>query len=270
LHQALAHLRAGFTRFAVTVDVAPGSSVTVRQAVPVAPRRFTADYTITYRASLQRWLIPVPNLTESDWVHLSPQPDGSIDVLGIRLWLDGAPADKENATVHLRVAGEVEDPHLRLVELQYPLPPATEEAEFFTGTLLADMANLYDALAPADGLPLTWATLTPDQQAQVRANYHQFLMLRDSGRLVTLDTADLVLDLEVGRSAALEPFKRLHRYIDVMKEHEEMRRRQLDNDRRDKLLAKGKLGDPDIERVVVTATAAQLAELAVGDDSPGV
>jgi hypothetical protein len=46
-----------------------------------------------------------------------------------------------------------------------------------------------------------------------------------------------------------------------------MRRRHLDNDRREKLLAKGKLGDPDIERVVVTATAAELAELAVGDDS---
>jgi hypothetical protein len=44
-------------------------------------------------------------------------------------------------------------------------------------------------------------------------------MLCDSGRLVTVDTANLLMDLEISQSPAREPFKRLHRYVDVMKEY---------------------------------------------------
>src|SRR5262249_30804061 len=59
LHQALAHLRAAYTRFSVHVELSPQSALVMRQAVPLAPRRFLAEYAITYRAARQRWLLPV-------------------------------------------------------------------------------------------------------------------------------------------------------------------------------------------------------------------
>jgi len=258
LHQALAHLRAAYTRFAVHVTLPQGSALSVRQAVAVAPRRFSAEYTITYRTARQRWLVPVPNRTEADWIQLNPLPDGSLDVLGIRVWLDGTPADQETAVVSAQVTGELQDPHLLLVQAQSPLPPAGQEAATFSDALLADMAAMYDWPPPGPGRQRTWDDLTVSEKAEVRARYHEFLMLRDSGRLVTLDSANLVLDLELGRSAVLEPFKRLHRYLDVMKEYEELRRRQADNRRRVALLDDNRLGDPDIERVTVVGNLAEL------------
>jgi hypothetical protein len=118
---------------------------------------------------------------------------------------------------------------------------------------------------PDVGLPTSggWADLDGAAQAAVLGGYHRYLLLRDSGRLVTVDTANLVLELEASKGVALEPFKRLHRYIDVLKEEEERRRRALDNTRRDRLLADGRLGDPDIERVTVVSDGAD--DLAVVD-----
>jgi hypothetical protein len=252
LHQALAHLRAAYTRFSVTVTLATSSNLTVRQAVAIAPRRFSSDYTITWRTARGKWLIPVPGKPEIDWIEVNALPDGSLDVQGIHVWLDGSPPNGETATVAVRATGDLEDPHIRLVMTQYPLPPAALEAAYFGDAVLEEMANLFQWPPPA-GKVWSWSTLSADERREVRRNYHGYLMLRESGRLVTIDTANLVLDLEVGRSAALEPFKRLHRYIDVMKENEEMRRRQLENTRRTRLLTAGRLADPEIERVAVAA-----------------
>jgi hypothetical protein len=265
LHQALAHLRAAYTRFAVRVGLDAGSGLTVRQTLALAPRRFAAEYTLTYRTAWACWLIPVAGRTESDWIQVNRLPDGSLDVLGIRVWLDGEPADHETVTVSVQVTAEIEDPHLRLVAARSPLPPAGDEAGFFSDSLLADMAALYDWPPPGAGKRRTWADLTAAEQAEARARYHEFIALRESGRLVTLDSANLVLDLELGRSAVLEPFKRLHRYVDVMKEYEELRRRQADNRRRVALLDADRFGDPDIDRVTVVGNLAELNSTVVVD-----
>jgi hypothetical protein len=192
--------------------------------------------------------------------------DGSLNVLGIRLWLEGTPTNNENATVSVRVTGDLEDPHLRLVAVQNPLPVVAQEAAFFSAAVLEEMANLFEWPVSGGKTP-TWSKLSEDEKAEARHSYHRYQMLRESGRLVTVDTANLVLDLEVGRSAALEPFKRLHRYVDVMKEHEEMRRRELDNTRRHLLLDAGRLADPDIERVAIVAgRPGHVKDLVVLDD----
>jgi hypothetical protein len=265
LHQALAHLRAAYTRFAVTVTLAGGSALSLRQVVAVAPRRFSADYAITWRTARNRWLIPVPNRPEIDWIECLPAADGSVDVQGIHIWLDGVPVDGEAATVALRATGDLQDPHLRLVMTQYPLPVTAQEQAFFDERLLEEMANLFEWARPGGG-SWAWAQLSAAERERVRRTYHQYLMLRQSGRLVTVDTANLVLDLEVGRSAALEPFKRLHRFIDVMKESEEMRRRELENARRRRLIAVGRLADPEIERVTVRTGPLDDLIVVDGDD----
>jgi hypothetical protein len=121
---------------------------------------------------------------------------------------------------------------------------------------------------PVHGLhpnPAGWTDLDAASQALVLANYHRYLVLRDSGRLISVDTANVLLDVKVSQGATLEPFKRLHRYIDVLKEEEERRRRHLDNERRARLLDVGKLADPDIERVIVADTKAD-SLVALDDD----
>ena len=73
----------------------------------------------------------------------------------------------------------------------------------------------------------------------------------------------------MGPSPILEPFKRLHRYIDVLREYEIMRKNNLENSRREALLRAGHLGDPEIERVSVVSSDPSLAHpVAVTDDSP--
>lgn len=267
LHSALAHLRAAYTRFTVAVALSEGSQLTLRQAVAVAPRRFMATYPMIWREARGHWLIPVQGREEMDWIEIQKLPDGSLDVLGTRLWLDGTPADGEKVSVEVQVTADLEDPHVRLLRVQHPLPSTADEDAYFGDTLLEEMASLFDwSPAPADA-PRTWTGLTDAEKKQVRDGYHELLMRRESGRLVTIDSANIVLDLEVGRSAALEPFKRLHRFVDVMKEHEELRRRELENRRREALLAGGLLGDPDIDRITVLRGGDGLSPVVVLDDA---
>ena len=136
-----------------------------------------------------------------------------------------------------------------MVQILHPLPAPGDEDLVFSDDLLQRMVMMFPELAPSGSSALTWADLTAAQKQKFRDCYHRYLMLYESGRLVTLDTTNLVLDLEPGSTPILESFKRLHRYVDVMKEYQELWRRTLDNARRDALLQKGSFGDPDIEHV---------------------
>ncbi|MCY7290219.1 MAG: hypothetical protein LH624_18740, partial [Cryobacterium sp.] len=268
LHQALSYLRAAYVRFAVTVTTSAASGVTLRQTVASAPRSFSADYTFTYRTNRGKWLVPVPGRTEGDLIEVRVLPDGSLEALGLRLWLDGTPANMATLTIRLRATGDLEDPHLRLVQILHPLPAPSDETLVFTDNLLREMVTVLPELAPSGSSAPGWSGLTNEQKARFREAYHRFLMLRESGRLVTLDTANLVLDLEIGNAPALEPFKRLHRYLDVEKAYQELRRSALDNIRRDELLKKGSLGDPDIERVTLVGAREDLKDVIAVADGP--
>jgi hypothetical protein len=268
LHQALAYLRAAYVRFAVTVTPSTGSGVTVRQVVAAAPRSFSADYTMTYRTGRGKWLIPVPGRTEGDWIEVRVLPDGSLDALGLRVWLDGTPANMATLTIRVRATGDLEDPHLRLVEILHPLPAAAGEAVIFSDDLLQRMLTVFPDLVAAGVASLTWGALTEAQRQQFRDRYHRYWLLYESGRLVTIDTTNLVLDLELGSTPILEPFKRLHRYVDVMKEYQELWRRTLDNARRQALINNGKFGDPDIEHVTLVGARDDIKDVVALPDAP--
>lgn len=268
-HQALAYLRSQYVRFSVQCTPSSGAGVTVRQAVARAPQSFSADLVLTYRQQRGKWLLPIPGRSEGDWLEVRRLEDGSLEVLGIRLWVDGTPVDRAELTITLRVTSELEDPQVRHTMIQYPLPARSDEAGFFTTKVLASMADLLPPVKTALAGARDWATLSEAQRTVVRANYHEWIVLRESGRLVPIETSNVVLDLEVGPSPILEPFKRLHRYIDVLREYEIMRKNNLENSRREALLRAGRLGDPEIERVSVVSSDPALAHLvAVTDDSP--
>ncbi|HRB16651.1 MAG TPA: hypothetical protein PK224_12730 [Nitrospira sp.] len=269
-HQALAYLRSHYVRFSVQCTPSVGAGVTVRQAVARAPQSFSSDYVLTYRQQRVKWLLPIPNRSEGDWFEASKLEDGSIEILGIRIWIDGTPADRAELKIAVRVTSELEDPQVRHTMLQYPLPLHSNEPGFFTASILATMADLLPPVATALAGTHDWAQLTEAQRTVVRAYYHEWIVLRDSGRLVPIETSNVLLDLEVGPSPILEPFKRLHRYIDVMREYEIMRKNHLENGRREALLQAGRLGDPEIERVSVVSSDPSLAKLVtVTDDTPG-
>jgi gas vesicle protein len=279
LHEALAYLRSQYMRFDLTLNGnAAAASLTVRQFVVHTPRNFTGSFTIIYRQGRGLWLLEVLGRSEMDWPPVAVRPDdGALDILGVMLWLEGQPTDGAAFQVQLVPTGQLEDPHLKLVRIQYPAPRALDEAQVFTEVLQRDMLNIVPELE-GDGLVVgPWADLTARQQEGYRREYHRYLMLREAGRLVPLDTANLVLELEVSRTPALEPFKRLHRYVDVLSAYEETLRRSLDNQRRTALLDEGEFADPDIDRVTVVAGSAAAGSLVVvpaegggnsGNDNP--
>lgn len=268
-HQALAYLRSQYVRFSVQCTPSNGAGVTVRQAVARAPQSFSSDLVITYRQQRGKWLLPIPGRAEGDWLEVKKLEDGSLEILDIRLWLDGTPADRSELAIRLRVTSELEDPQVRYTMLQNPLPSPGDEASLFTDQVLTSMADLLPPVKAALAGASDWSQLSEAQRAVVRANYHEWIVLRESGRLVPIETSNVVLDLDVGPSPILEPFKRLHRYIDVLREYEIMRKNNLENTRREALLQAGRLGDPDIERVSVVSSDPSLAHLvAVTDDSP--
>jgi hypothetical protein len=272
-HQALAWLRAAYARFAVSCTLSADSGLTVRQAVAVAPRAFRDDLKIVYRQNRGKWLLPIAGRAESDWLELARPVDGMIEVAGVRIWLDGAPADGSELTIKVAVTSELEDPQVRMVRATEPLPASADEAQVFSPAVLRQMQALLPEVAAALGGATAWAALTPAQQDAVRAGYHESIVQRDSGRLVPLETDNVVLDLAASTTPLLEPFKRLHRYIDVVRERENARRTELDNARRKALLDAGRLGDPDIDRVALVSAQPAFADLvetgAETDDAPG-
>ncbi|WP_129803481.1 hypothetical protein [Streptomyces sp. F001] len=261
MHQALAWLRAAYTRFTVTCTPSKTTQTTARQVVAVAPRTFLDEFTITYRVSRGKWLMPIAGRQEIDWAEIPVTSDGMLEVAGVRIWLDGEPADYDELAIRVAATSELEDPHVRFTRATMPLPPIAQEAQFFPPHTLKQMAALLPEVATALDGATDWAELTAEQRDVVRAAYHEWIVLRDSGRLVTLETANVVLDLAAGNAPLLEPFKRLHRYIDVVRERENARRIRLENDRRQALLAAGRLGDPDIDRVSLVSADPAFADL---------
>jgi hypothetical protein len=260
LHQALSYLRAAYTRFNVQVSISQGAGVTVRSAVVYKPISFALRLQLVRDAAANDWTLTVaPNNVR----RFRAAADGSLDVFGIKVWLEGTAANGTQLTLDAQVTADIEDPHLRLLRYQVPLPPQNQEAVVFDAATLDSMRRLFPTVAAAVSAEAVFSGLDATAKQIVRDHYHEWLRIRDSGRQVSLDTGNVVLELEVSSSAALERFKRLHRYVDVMREYENVRRLKLDNDRRQALLDDHNYVDPDVEQVsVVTGVSGAAALMA--------
>jgi hypothetical protein len=226
LHQALAYLRALYMRFEVNPSfVTNAGGLTVRQAMVLSPRAMADDFRILYSGARQSWLLRVPNRGEIDWPPVAREQDRSLQTLGIRLWIDGVPQDGDELRIRTFGTGELEDPHLRLIQILYPPPPPAQEAAVFTEELQRQILAVVPELAEDTGPVDDWASLEEPRRDLFRRFRARYLMLRDAGRLVALDTGNLVLELEISRRPALEAFKRLHREVDVLSAYEDLVRR---------------------------------------------
>lgn len=100
-----------------------------------------------------------------------------------------------------------------------------------------------------------------------RAEWGEYLYRKGNTRRFLLDSNNLYLNLRVSGGAALEPFKRAHRYLDVLKTAEQVSGERLKNDRRTALLNSDQAFDPDIQKVVVVSGGASPAAVVAGLDS---
>jgi hypothetical protein len=79
----------------------------------------------------------------------------------------------------------------------------------------------------------------------------EYLYRKNNTRRFLVDSNNVYLNIRASGGAALEPFKRAHRYLDVLRAAEELRGERLKNIRRANLVGVQLAFDPDIEKVVI-------------------
>ncbi len=142
------------------------------------------------------------------------------------------------------------------IRAEYEGLDETEKDAFIKDGLTPEERKEFKAIADANGkkvfLKENCCFENPDL-------YYEYLFRKKYSRRFLVDTNNLILDLEAGTGSALEAFKKLHRYVDVLKAIEEKEKMNEENQRRQKLIDSNKLGDPDIEKVtIITGKTANL------------
>ena len=99
-----------------------------------------------------------------------------------------------------------------------------------------------------------------DDEARFKKYYHEYLFRKENTRRFLVDANNLIVDIEVGSGTSLENFKKLHRYIDVLKAYTEKEKAELENIRRQKLIDAKRLGDPEIDKATVVAGIKNLSD----------
>lgn len=106
-----------------------------------------------------------------------------------------------------------------------------------------------------------------------QAEWGYYLYRKNSTRRFLVDSNNLYLSIRPGGGVALEPFKRAHRYVDVLKAYEELETQRWKNRRREEHLHQPEEYDPDVAKVIVVGQGAAQAALveagATGGAAPG-
>lgn len=157
------------------------------------------------------------------------------------------------------------DPQLAAIRKKEEVPDdIPKKVKLEMVDLVADLRGEYESLSKEKQESFL------EERQEFEDSYHEYLFRKRNLRRFVVDTNNLIVDIEIGTGSALESFKKLHRYIDVLKAAEEKDKMKLENERRQKLLAKEKLGDPEIEKVTVVTgnqKALDLTSLDVTDES---
>lgn len=223
---------------------------------------------------------PTPNYTPTGdtaplWELIDPTGPlgyvGNYAVFGLRPFQTPTPENRHTALLDLVQAGQIDlsleevlagqrapyvdsttgtllDPALRAfrrdaMQINTGSPQALTNP---TPTVLEDIASYIPRLRPL--LP---GNNQPLQNPITVEEYAQYLYRKNGTRRFLVDTNNLYLNINVGGGAALEPFKRAHRYIDVLKASEELDAIRWKNQRRQTHLNNAATFDPDVEKVIV-------------------
>ena len=167
------------------------------------------------------------------------------------------------------VEGELMDPVLRQYQIDNPIDSISDD--FFNSRIIEKMVTLVPELrslirSKEIALPVLaddetvydTSAMSSETFLILKRYYPHYLYRKEMTRRFPVDTNNLIVDIVPGEGTALEKFKVVHRGIDVGKAISEKIQLDLDNTRRESLLSKDKLGDPDIEKVTVVTNSTDL------------
>lgn len=168
--------------------------------------------------------------------------------------------------VHVAVHIEpyLEDPEVKSLRWrEFDAGPADDS--YFTDEVVREMRDYFDAVrAVLTDHPymVSFADLDGQEKSLVREFRYDHLVRRRYTRRILVDTNNVLLTREVDSTATLEPYKEIHRLLDVLKTGEELKEDQLENERRRKRIDAELLGDPAIEKLTVVAGTNSVKDLA--------
>lgn len=256
----LAVMRQPYLRLVADAEGPEGTQVQAVAAPDVTTNmRFRVQVTETGVRALKA---ADPGNRQTDWDNYASPVTGQLGADGGTLQFDHfrLSVHADNATgispgdefdISLTVVPTLEDPELRLLRWNEPLPAPAAEARVFDSDTLARMSRYFPEIAAAIGDAATWDQLVEDAREIVRGRYHEYLMYQRYTRRLVMDTDNIVLNRIVDDSSTLEPFKNAHRYLDVLSAAEDTRLKQIESQRRRRRLNSDDLRDPDTERTVV-------------------
>jgi hypothetical protein len=230
------------------------------------------DGTLKYTLSLLADPLSPKVVSEDNYRNSELKIDLTEDY-GFTLDVTGVPQNGDAFTIiatHPRLC----DPELKVLRERYPVIDDEDYRRgLFDDELIAEMLELMPGLrqklialrtstddGDEEAPPFTWNDLEDKQRDYLISVYHEFRLRREHTRRFVVDTNSLILNLYSGSGSTLEPFKRAHRFLDVVKAATEVERRKA-------LLAHEQYGDPDIERVVLVSDKAGLSGLVAGVES---
>jgi hypothetical protein len=266
LNHSLTHLRAPYLRFELIITPPVAGAGPEITSWAIEPNRFVEG---RYRLSLMGALWIERETTPGNWIQLMapfPYQSGApFSFDRIRLTIQNVDArpfrDGDAFIVEVVATPFLEDPELKLLKwtVASPQTPA-QEAAYFTRDVIQEMGALLpqvDERLQLEALPNpSWGELTAQTRDEIRDRFHEFLLAREHTRRFLLETNNILLDMEIGTTSAVEDFKRLHRYIDVLKVFEEREGVRVENVRRAELLRADRLGDPRMDKLTIVADGA--------------
>lgn len=208
-------------------------------------------------------------------VRVPYRAERPIQFQAVRVWLEPAAgvalADGQVFLLHVRILPVLEDPERRSLKWSSGPLRRDQEAEIFTAETIWSFADLFadcmEILRDVDPATLSWATLPETAKAILRGRYFDYLLRNLHSRRILVDSNDVILTREVDTMTSLEPFKAMHRYIDVLSAYEDVVAKRLENRRYAARLGEGRLGDPNIDRMTVFAGSANVNDLVALDDN---
>lgn len=255
----------------VVVEILRGTlaeTVRVRATISdtlTSTRRHTLQYfaaTNEIRVTNDNFGVYPPRLIAS-----FPAVDGAPMVFSdVKVWIDGVSdlADGDQFHIEVHPLPILEDPELKTIRwIDGPLPPDLEP-QFYTAETILEMRSFFADINSAFqnlGNP-SWDDLEDEQKNLLRNKYYDYILRKSHTRRILLDTNNVLLTREIDDATTLEPFKGVHRVLDVLSVIEDLMRKMIENSRRQKRVDADLLGDPDVEKLTVVAAAENLTDLA--------
>ncbi|MGH9870393.1 MAG: hypothetical protein ACREAA_19845 [Candidatus Polarisedimenticolia bacterium] len=276
IDDAVGYLRLPYLRHRASGELLGGSPGRVTVEVDISPNRLgTGEYQIDFVSTPPSPSRCEISLLEADDVDGRSvytvvaatdmsSSGGELEFHGLRVRLVPAAGEAlqhgDRFAVNVFADPLLEDPELRAIRFrQEPLSPE-QESEFFSAEMLSEFEEFFPEVATAFGVldprPGQWSDLDASTRKLVRDLLPDYVLRKQHTRRFLLDTNNVLLSRAVDPASSLEPFKSLHRYLDVLSAAADLEAKQIENRRRQRRIDIDKLGDPDVERVTVVTQGA--------------